>query len=123
MDASYIRYPLHFIRPAGTSRGTLHRKECWFLRLVTGSGVTSLGEVSFIPGLGREGAEQVEAELDRLCRMITLEKKDPAGLIPAVPGVLFALECALKGLEQGGTGILFHSEFTRGMSSSMRKRA
>jgi L-alanine-DL-glutamate epimerase-like enolase superfamily enzyme len=39
---------------------------------------------------------------------------DPGQSFPNLPGVQFALETALKDLEQGGKRMLFPSEFTRG---------
>jgi len=114
LRATYIRYPLIFVRPAGTSRGILEQKPCWFIRLTSEAGTTGIGEVSFIPGLSIEKEEEMEARLDRICKLISSGKMDPVQPLPSLPGVQFALETALRDLEAGGERILFRSPFTEG---------
>lgn len=114
LEASYTAYPLHFTRPAGTSRGILTEKPCWFVRLRRSDGTVGTGEVSFIPGLSLEDPEEIEIQLDHICKLISRGFMDPGQSLPALPGIQFALESAMLDLEGGGKHILFPSDFTRG---------
>lgn len=114
--ASYIVHPLQFVRPAGTSRGYLEQKLCIFISLADPEGKIGLGEVSFIPGLSVEAEEDLEIQVDHICKLINLGEMDPMQRLPALPGVQFALETAVRDLEKGGKCLLYPSEFTRGMA-------
>lgn len=112
--ASYIAHPLVFIRPAGTSRGVLEDKPCFFIRLSSDHGPAGLGEVSFIPGLSVENQGELEIQVDHICKLISRGEMDPQQELPALPGVQFALETALQDMETGGKHLLYPSEFTEG---------
>ncbi|MCK5134479.1 MAG: o-succinylbenzoate synthase [Bacteroidales bacterium] len=113
-QASYTGYQLNFHRPAGTSRGVLRRKECWYLKLTREDGLTGIGEVSFIPGLSLEDPDEIEIQVDHICKLIGRGEMDPAQSLPSLPGIQFAMETALKDLGHGGCRILFPSDFTEG---------
>ncbi|RLD70548.1 MAG: o-succinylbenzoate synthase [Bacteroidetes bacterium] len=113
--ASYIAHNLSFKRPAGTSRGVLHQKACWYLVLTGEDGVKGLGEVSFIPGLSVEDPHEIEIQIDHVCKLISRGELDPTGKLPNLPGVSFALETAWLDLNRGGTRLLFPSDFTSGL--------
>jgi len=112
--ASYIAHPLTFIHPAGTSRGVLRKKPCWFIQLSEEDGNMGIGEVSFIPGLSVENLDECEIRIDHLCKLISLGEMDPLQALPNTPGIQFALETALLDMKQGGKKWLFDSDFTRG---------
>ncbi|MCK4879745.1 MAG: o-succinylbenzoate synthase [Bacteroidales bacterium] len=114
--ASYIDYPLIFVRPAGTSRGVLEKKPCWFIILTSEAGITGIGEVSFIPGLSVEDREEMEIQLDHICKLISRGEMDPLQSLPSMPGVKFALETAVRDMETGGERILYRSSFTDGQT-------
>ena len=114
VQAKYIRHPIKFHRPAGTSRGLLHQKECWFVKLTSEAGLTGVGEISFIPGLSLEDPDEIEIQLDHVCKLISRGEMDPAQELPSLPGIRFALEGAMRDLEQGGARLLFDSDFTKG---------
>ena len=114
VQAKYIPHPLNFHRPAGTSRGILHQKECWFVKLTNEAGLTGVGEVSFIPGLSLEDPDEIEIQLDHVCKLISRGEMDPAQELPSLPGIRFALEGAMRDLEQGGERLLFDSDFSKG---------
>ncbi|MEN8201079.1 MAG: o-succinylbenzoate synthase [Bacteroidota bacterium] len=116
ISATYVSHPLVFFRSAGTSRGILHQKACWYILLKGEDGRSGLGEVSFIPGLSVEDADEIEIQIDHVCKLINRGEMDPGGKLPALPGLQFALETALLDLKQGGSGLLFPSDFTRGMA-------
>jgi len=109
-----VSFPLNFIRPAGTSRGVLHQKACWYILLRSENEGVGLGEVSFIPGLSVEDPEEIEIQIDHVCKLLNRGELDPAGDLPALPGVQFALETALLDLKHGGCRLLYPSDFTRG---------
>lgn len=112
--ASYITYPLVFVRPAGTSRGVLEEKPCWFIILTSQEGVRGIGEVSFIPGLSMGDPEEMEIQLDHICKLISLGEMDPLQSLPTMPGVQFALETAVRDMESGGRRMHYPSPFTEG---------
>lgn len=112
-QASYTAHPLSFVRPAGTSRGVLRKKPCWFIQ-ISREGIRGIGEVSVIPGLSLEDPDECEIRIDHICKLINRGEMDPGQSLPGMPGIQFALETALMDLEQGGKRILFPSEFTRG---------
>ena len=112
--ATYITHPLIFVRPAGTSRGVLEDKPCFFIILKNGEGARGIGEVSFIPGLSVEKQEELEIQVDHICKLISCGEMGPGQQLPALPGVQFALETAYRDLETGGKCLLYPSEFTEG---------
>ena len=112
--ATYITHPLIFVRPAGTSRGILQDKPCFFIILKNGEGARGIGEVSFIPGLSVEKQEELEIQVDHICKLISRGEMGPGQQLPAMPGVQFALETAYRDLETGGECLLYPSEFTEG---------
>ncbi len=114
IHASYISHPLTFVRPAGTSRGVLREKPCWYIRLTGEDGVSGIGEVSLIPGLSPEDPGDCEIRIDHLCKLIGLGEMDPLQALPNSPGIQFALETAMLDRKNGGNRILFPTEFTRG---------
>lgn len=114
VHAKYISHPLHFKRPAGTSRGILLQKPCWYIKLTNQEDVSGIGEVSLIPGLSVEDPLEMEIRLDHLCKLINLGEMDPGQKLPDLPGIQFALETALQDLRGGGNRILYPSGFTDG---------
>lgn len=114
--ASYISRPLNFHRPAGTSRGVLNQKACWYVRLKDETGAFGMGEVSFIPGLSVEDPGELEIQLDHLCKLISRAEMDPDQKLPSLPGIRFAMETALMDLEKGGNRVLYTSDFTKGLA-------
>ena len=84
------------------------------MKLTSDTGLTGLGEVSFIPGLSVEDVDEIELQLDHVCKLISRGEMDPAQELPALPGIQFALESAMRDLEQGGKRLLYESDFTKG---------
>ena len=113
--ASYIKHNLNFKRPAGTSRGVLQQKACWYVVLTGEADVKGLGEVSFIPGLSVEDPHEIEIQIDHVCKLINRGELNPAADLPALPGLRFALETALLDMNQGGSRLLYPSDFTKGL--------
>ena len=69
---------------------------------------------SLYPGTERGGPEELEIQVDHVCKLISRGEMDPAQHFPALPGVQFALETALRDMETGGKRLLFPSDFTEG---------
>ena len=65
MKARYCRYVLKFKQPAGTSRGVLHEKETYFLRLEdeNAPGVYGIGECAVFRGLSADDVPGYEDKL------------------------------------------------------------
>lgn len=116
LQARYISHPLHFILPAGTSRGVLHKKPCWYIILNSEDGASGVGEVSLIPGLSIEDPAEMDIKLDHICKLISRGEMSPQQSLPSLPGLQFALETAFRDLETGGRKILYESDFTEGKS-------
>lgn len=114
VTATYTRYPLIFKNPSGTSRGILHEKQAWFLRLEDEGGRSGTGEVSWIPGLSRSSESAVSASLDQFCLSVNRGDADPRTCSHPDPGIGFALECALLDLDGEGNQLLFPSPFSAG---------
>ena len=130
MIAKYWRYTYQFIHPAGTSRGIMTEKPCYFIE-VTCEGVTGRGECGILPGLSIEDFSRYEEKLKDLCLELTaLEPKkwkewaeisapdsDWYDNYKHWPSIVFALELALlqwKSLAVSNSSWnLFDTPFTR----------
>ena len=111
--AHYVKHPLIFKVPGGTSRGVLERKDSWFL-LISDGQREGIGEISVIPGLSVDDTGKIEAILDSLCRKIENGEKDFESFLQHFPAVHFGVETAMKDLDEGGKRILYPSSFTEG---------
>ncbi|MCA1747192.1 MAG: o-succinylbenzoate synthase, partial [Bacteroidales bacterium] len=111
--AKSIKYPLKFLQPAGTSRGVLHDKESWFVRLWDSEDpeTVGIGECSLIPGLSPDSHPGFEQQLKAVCKAV--ENVVPSYL-SSFPAIRFGLETALRDLQQGGKRLLYPSDFTTG---------
>jgi o-succinylbenzoate synthase len=113
--AEYIKFPLTFLSPAGTSRGVLLEKDSWFIRITdtTLPGIAGIGECSLIAGLSPDNIPGFEQQLKAVCRAASRgEPTDP--LLRGFPSIQFGMEMALLDLKSGGNRILFPSDFTSG---------
>jgi o-succinylbenzoate synthase len=108
-----IHFPLHFKRPAGTSRGVLRHKDSWFIVLEE-NGIRGIGECSLISGLSPDNRENYEQELDWLCTHMNFYESWRATKGPLFPSIMFGMETALADLNSGGKNIFGETAFTRG---------
>jgi len=110
--ARFIKYPLIFKKPAGTSRGVLHEKESWFLILNDPSQPQRLGigECSVIPGLSLDDRNEIESVLKSVCEALNHGTSGPE--LHFFPAVRFALETAILDFDMGGQQYLYPSGFT-----------
>lgn len=113
MKAKYCRYVLKFKQPAGTSRGVLHEKETYFLRLEDESapGVYGIGECAVFRGLSADDVPGYEDKLKELCANIG---RDEATDLQSFPSIMFGLQTAIYDISNGGRMLPFPSAFTEG---------
>lgn len=111
IQARYTKKTFQFKQPSGTSRGVLTEKHAWFIEIWNKEtpSIIGTGECSIIPGLSPdfESYEHYENKLNQVCLNINedLEKW---------PSIKFGVECALLDLKNGGKGIIFKNNFSRG---------
>lgn len=112
MIVSAKKYELHFKRPAGTSRGVFQVRPVWFI-LLRENGKTGIGECAPLAGLSKESPDEVEELLGNICANPKRYIAQPE-LLQEVPSVGFGLETAWLDFTNGGSRILFPSDFTFG---------
>jgi len=112
LRAKYQKRTFHFKRPSGTSRGVLTEKHAWFIEIwdAVSPEIRGLGECSIIPGLSPdfESFEKYEAKLDSVCENLESD-------LSKWPSIKFGVETALLDLKNGGIGVYFDNEFSRGL--------
>ena len=116
LNAVLEKHFLKFKKPAGTSRGWLTEKPCWFIKIKDEStGITGIGEASIIPHLSIDDRTDYESKLIEVCTAINeSEKVDYSSLaLTEFPSIQFAIEMALLDLKNGGKQIYFENEFSR----------
>lgn len=104
-------FSLDFKFPAGTSRGVLHHKLTYFIRISdpASPAKTGFGEVPFFKGQSLESQEEVENQLSALSRLSSF---DEIMTYPACSCVKFGLEMACADLAGHGRCLYFPSPFT-----------
>lgn len=115
MKATYFKHTLEFKRPAGTSRGTLHTKDAWYL-ILEHNGVKAIGECSLLPGLSADDRPDFEQKLQDVCNSLNKgeEPKNLHAELAAWPSIRFGLEQAVFMLKAKGSFKLFDSSFSAG---------
>ncbi len=116
LKAEIIKYPLIFKTPGGTSRGVLHEKDSWFIKLYQQDNpeVFGLGECSIIKKLSFDDRPDLYKRLTEFANNINELKQEELIEFPAIN---FAIETALLDLKQKGNRILFPSAFTESTDS------
>ena len=117
-NASYQKYTLIFKKPAGTSRGALHLKDTFFLRLSSADEPArfGLGECGPLPGLSLDGRADFENKVAEVCRLVN-EGGAPLDLdLADFPALAFGLETAWLDWQTGGKRRLFETDFSRGLA-------
>ncbi len=108
-------YPrlLHFIEPAGTSRGVYTTRAVWYVVVEDGEGRRGVGECAPLPDLSVDAGPDYGERLAACCRRLEAGA-DLKEAVPAnCPSMRFGLETALLHLE-AGTVRLFDTAFSRG---------
>ncbi len=113
-------YQLHFKGPAGTSRGTMHQKQVYYLFLKDlDSGQTGIGECTIIPGLSLDDredyAEKVSATANAINEGVSFETLEDD--LKYFPSIVFGLETAYNDLQKGSQRLIFDTPFYYGLQS------
>lgn len=122
MTTNVSHLELHFKRPAGTSRGVMQIKNSWIIKL-TANNVEGIGEISIIEGLSPDYIDSAsfESVINEVCsRLAAAEGNiahgfEIASTLNNFPSIKFGLETALLDLQNGGKGIIFNNDFTKGI--------
>lgn len=115
MKASFRKYKLNFKQSAGTSRGVLHDKLTYFLKLED-QDRTGIGECALFQGLSADDRPDYEEKLQWLCENIALDKDLLFDELHEFPSLKFGLEQAFLSFQNENHYELFPSEFTLGQS-------
>ena len=109
---------LHFIQPAGTSRGVYTTRQSYYVTLSDDNvpGIVGIGECATLPDLSCDAMPQKEYErilkgfCDDLCQSGKIDKE----AMRPYPSMLFGLETAKRQFDNGGGVDLFNTPFGRG---------
>lgn len=112
MKASFTKHTLNFKRPGGTSRGVLHTKDTYFLKIQDNE-KQGMGECNLFKGLSAEDVPNYEEILQDFCNQINQEQEINWEDWRAFPSIQFGYEQAKLALKANGD-ILIPSEFTEG---------
>ena len=116
LKATFSKYNLQFKQPGGTSRGVLHYKETYFIK-VSNSMEIGIGECALFRGLSIDDVRNYEQKLQWLCNNIHLDLGFLLSELIEFPSIQFGLEQAMLSLKSKDTYELFPSEFTKGKDS------
>lgn len=113
LTADFTQHTLKFKKPGGTSRGVLHEKRSWYL-IVKQMEKTGIGECGPLKGLSIDNFDEMENKLNEVCLNINDHEYWLKEGLTDFPSIRFGLETALLDLRNGGSRILYPSEFTEG---------
>lgn len=115
LKAGFVKYPLEFKRPSGTSRGTLTTKDSWILKVWSDENpdVFGLGEASIIERLSIDNPHQMEEMLQWTVNHINSPFDAIMANLKAFPSIQMAVEMAFLDLRNGGTRSWFRSPLTK----------
>lgn len=120
LKASFEKKIFEFKRPSGTSRGVLTEKKAWFITVWNQESpeIKGVGECSIIPGLSPdyENDEFYEKVIKSVVKDVDSFSLNIEEL-KEFPSIFFGLEMALLDLQNGGKGVFYNTEFTKGNQS------
>lgn len=110
---------LHFIEPAGTSRGVYLTRKVWYVCIHRQSAHTfGIGECAPLPGLSCDDVPNYETILREACHRLAIHQAIPYELLRPYPSILFGFETAWQSLiamEEGRSPLtLYDTPFSRG---------
>jgi len=112
MKAIYQKYTLNFKQASGTSRGVLHTKETYFLKLIDNQ-KTGIGECGLFKGLSIDDRSDYDEKLQWLCANINRDIESLLNELIEFPSIQFGLEQAFLSLKSYSQFELFPSKFTQ----------
>ena len=116
LTAIYKKYILQFKKASGTSRGVLHTKETFFLKISKDKKI-GIGECGLFRGLSYDDVPDYEEKLQWVCDHIQWDKDLLFKELINYPSIHFGLEQALLSLQSQEIFALFPSKFTQGKDS------
>ncbi len=119
IQADVKKHTFIFKTPGGTSRGVLHTKDSWYIRVWDDKreDIKGVGECSIIRGLSYDDRPGYEERLKQLVQDINDSGEVLFAGLEEFPSIFFGLETAMMDMHSGGKRILFPSEFTEGEAS------
>lgn len=116
MKATYHKYILNFKQASGTSRGVLHIKETYLLKVINTNKI-GIGECSLFRGLSVDDRPDYEDKLKWLCDNIHKNQEELLLELTEFPSIQFGLEQALLSIKSVNVFELFPSKFTESKDS------
>lgn len=115
LKADYKKYNLIFKSPAGTSRGKLHEKETWILKVWDERypNIAGFGECALFRGLSFDDIPGYEDVLTKTCKLIHKHEELQQELID-FPSIRIGLETAITDLQNGGKKLICDNAFSQG---------
>jgi len=113
---SIKKHQLIFKRASGTSRGILHKKNTWFIKVFQEEkpGIFGLGEINMFEGLSYDYRDDFYEQLKVLEQKPDEFINNYGDTLQEFPAIRFGLETALQDYHQHQNRILYPSAFTRG---------
>lgn len=102
---------LHFLQPAGTSRGVYTERHIWLVRIIDGER-EGVGECAPLPQLSCDDIQDYTYRLHQLCKEIESCGCIDMAVARHYPSMLFGLETAMIRLHHGER--MYDTPFTRG---------
>lgn len=106
---------LHFLQPAGTSRGVYNTRTSWFVRFTSTDDPAhiGIGECAPLPDLSCDASPLYRQRLEALCRATEERGRLPFELMADKPSMAFGLETAWQHYVSNSWR-LFDTPFSRG---------
>lgn len=106
---------LHFMEPAGTSRGTYTTRNVWYIHLTSEQypGRVGIGECAPLPNLSCDDVSDYPDVLARVCAQVVDDQCIDTESLRNYPSILFGLETAFCHL-MAGSFALWDTPFSRG---------
>ncbi|NOR87619.1 MAG: o-succinylbenzoate synthase [Bacteroidales bacterium] len=116
MRISIIKYPLYFKQAAGTSRGVLHKKNTWFIKVFepVEPQEYGIGEINMFEGLSYDSRPDFYDKLKEMEQYPQIYIDNPNENLIEYPAIRFGLDTAILDFQQRRNRILFPSDFTKG---------
>jgi O-succinylbenzoate synthase len=116
MEAEFKKYTLNFKEPGGTSRGVLHTKDTWLLKLKDGPSI-GYGECSLFKGLSADDRPEYQDKLKWLAHNVNETPSSVLKELEEFPSIQFGYETALSSLRSENPFQIFPSKFSKGLDS------
>ncbi len=129
IKTSFFKKTFIFSFRARTSRGSMRKKDSWFLKIWDDRNpeIFGIGEAGPLPGLSHEKPEDVEKDLEAVGKYISKNAtnsqfeslKDIHEFLSKETlssSVVFAVEMALLDLKNLGTRVIYENSFVKGQS-------